>query len=201
MVAILDFGIGNLMAIQNIIRKAGGQAVITSDKVAIENANKIILPGVGAFDYGMEQLENRGLIEVLNEQVLARKKTTLGLCLGAQLMTEQSEEGSRNGLGWVKAITKKFDSKYVAITPHMGWANVNFSMSNVVTEGLESEASFYFVHSFHFHFSDPGLVFGTAWYGYEFPCAFRYENIYGVQFHPEKSHRFGVRFFRNFLSI
>jgi glutamine amidotransferase len=200
MVAIIDYGVGNLLAIQNIIKKAGGTSVISSDPEVIDRADKIILPGVGSFAYGMDQLVKRGMIDLLNEQALKKKKTILGLCLGAQLMTQESEEGNRQGLGWVQAVTKKFNSKHVSITPHMNWADVNFIRSSSLTGGLE-KARFYFVHSYHFDFSNEQQIIGTAHYGYDFACAFQQDNIFGVQFHPEKSHRFGVRLFENFLQL
>jgi glutamine amidotransferase len=201
MVAIVDYGVGNLLAVQNIIKKAGGKSVITSEAKTIESADKIILPGVGAFSYGMEQLIKRDLIGLLNDQALERKKIILGLCLGAQLMTQESEEGFRKGLGWVHAVTKKFDERYVVITPHMSWANVTFNSTNPLSEDFAPEPRFYFVHSYHFDFSEPHEVIGTAHYGYEFACAFQRDNIFGVQFHPEKSHRFGVKLFQNFLKL
>jgi glutamine amidotransferase len=201
MVAIIDYGVGNLRAIQNIIKKAGGKSVITSDLKALESADKLILPGVGSFGYGIDQLIDRNLVDFLNDHVLEKRKTILGLCLGAQLMTRESEEGNRKGLGWINAMTKKFDDEYVSITPHMNWADVKFSPPSALSHGMEEEARFYFVHSYHFQFQDQKQVIGTAHYGYEFACAFQYNNIYGVQFHPEKSHRFGVKLFENFLKL
>jgi imidazole glycerol-phosphate synthase subunit HisH len=201
MVAIIDYGVGNLLAIQNIIRKAGGKSIISADMKAIDAADKLILPGVGSFAYAMDELIKRDLIAFLNEQVLEKKKIILGLCLGAQLMTGESEEGNRAGLGWVDAVTKKFDHQHVSITPHMNWADVTFTRPNPLSAGLEKEARFYFVHSYHFQFSEHQEVIGTAEYGYQFACAFQRDNIFGVQFHPEKSHRFGIKLFENFLKI
>lgn len=201
MVAIVDYGVGNLMAIQNIIKKAGGQCLVTGDPKLISDADKIVLPGVGSFSYGMDELLRRNLVDILSAEVLERKKTILGLCLGAQLMTQQSEEGNRKGFGWVNAVTKKFDERYVSVTPHMNWADVKFVRPNALSEGLQSESRFYFVHSYHFQFFDDQQIIGTAFHGYEFACAFQRDNIFGVQFHPEKSHRYGVRLFQNFLKL
>jgi glutamine amidotransferase len=201
MVAIIDYGVGNLLAIQNIIKKAGGKSVITADLESIEAADKIILPGVGSFSYGVDQLRERNMIPFLEDLVLKKQKIILGLCLGAQLMTRDSEEGNCKGLGWVNASTKKFNPELVSITPHMNWADVKFVGSSPLTEGMQHDARFYFVHSYHFDFSDEKQIIGTAHYGYEFSCAFQANNIFGVQFHPEKSHRFGVKLFENFLKI
>jgi imidazole glycerol-phosphate synthase subunit HisH len=201
MVIIVDYGVGNLMAIQNIIKKAGGLSQISDDPDTILKAEKIVLPGVGSFKYCADQLASRQLIPTLNEAVHTMKKKVLGLCVGAQLMTSRSEEGDVEGLGWVKASTVKFDSNKVPITPHMGWTDINFKKRSPMSTDLEDEARFYFVHSYHFVFSDQQQVLATAHFGYEFACAFEHENIMGVQFHPEKSHRFGVKLFQNFLAL
>lgn len=199
MVAIIDYGVGNLLAIQNILRKIGSPSVITSDPETIAGADKLILPGVGSFGYGMERLTKQGLIPILNDQVLKEKKNILGLCLGAQLMTKFSEEGSVKGLGWLDAQTVRFDDTKVPIIPHMSWSDVKFKNA-ALSKGLE-EARFYFVHSYHFLFSNDEQVIGSSVYGYEFACAFQHENIFGVQFHPEKSHRYGMKLLENYLSV
>jgi imidazole glycerol-phosphate synthase subunit HisH len=201
MVAIVDYGVGNLKAIQNIIKKIGGDSVITSDPIAIRDAKSLVLPGVGSFEYCMNQLRQRDLIPVLEEEVLERKKNILGLCVGAQMMTEGSEEGGLAGLNWVDAKTKKFEEPKVKLIPHMGWADVSFNHFSSISKGFEEGARFYFVHSYHFEFFRPNQILGTAHYGYDFTCAFQRDNIFGVQFHPEKSHRFGMRLFENFLSL
>ncbi|MCB0489359.1 MAG: imidazole glycerol phosphate synthase subunit HisH [Cyclobacteriaceae bacterium] len=200
MVVIVDYGVGNLMAIQNIIKKVGGRSIISSDLGIIKSAKKLILPGVGSFDYCANQLQHRGLIPILEEQVFVHKKYILGLCVGAQLMTKTSEEGKMSGLGWLRASTRRFDRAHVPIIPHMGWADVIFSKSDL-TKDLEHDARFYFVHSYHFVFEDQTQVLGTAKFGYEFACAFQHENIFGVQFHPEKSHRYGMVLFKNFIAL
>jgi imidazole glycerol-phosphate synthase subunit HisH len=200
MVAIVDYGVGNLLAVQNIIKKVGGDSVISSDRGVIEKADRLILPGVGSFGYCMEQLMKRNLLPILKDEVFVKKKNILGLCVGAQMMTEKSEEGGLPGLGWVQAQTKKFDESRVDVIPHMGWSDVHFTNFGSLGNGLE-ESRFYFVHSYHFDFYNQSQVLATANFGYQFPCAFQSENIFGVQFHPEKSHRFGMRLFQNFLDL
>jgi len=200
MVVIVDYGVGNLMAIQNIIKKVGGSSTISSDIEAIKCAEKLILPGVGSFDYCAKQLRQRNLIPTLEEEVFINKKKILGLCVGAQLMTKASEEGNMPGLGWVSASTKRFDRQLVPVIPHMGWTDVAFSPSGLTKE-FDGDARFYFVHSYHFNFEDNSQVLGTATYGYQFACAFQHDNIFGVQFHPEKSHKYGMRLFKNFIAL
>jgi glutamine amidotransferase len=199
MISIINYGIGNLHAIKNIIQKVGGQAVITDDPEKIRASRKLILPGVGAFGYGMSQLQKRGLVDILNEEVLEKKKVVLGLCLGAQLITQHSDEDDVPGLGWIPGKTVKFDSAGLVI-PHMGWADVNFSRTDGLWANLE-EARFYFTHSYHFKFQKQEFVSGTVDYGYNFAAAFQYGNIMGVQFHPEKSHRYGMQLIKNFIEL
>jgi glutamine amidotransferase len=201
MVAIVDYGVGNLMAIKNIIKKVGGESIITSSVTDIQKADKLILPGVGSFGYCMQQFQQRNLVSVIEEEVFGKKKKILGLCVGAQMMTEESEEGGSKGLGWIKAKTKKFDETRVEITPHMGWSDVYFRNYASLGKGMEEASRFYFVHSYHFELQLPEQILATCQYGYEFACAFELGNIFGVQFHPEKSHRFGMRLFENFLNL
>lgn len=200
MVSIVDYGIGNLLAIRNIISKVGGNAVITDDPVVIRKSQKLILPGVGAFNYGMEQLKKKGLIDVLNEEVLMKGKVVLGLCLGAQLITQKSDEGNMPGLGWIPGRTVRFNSEAGLVIPHMGWAEVEFVKTSPLWKGID-EARFYFTHSFHFELNSTEYITGVCNYGYKFPCSFEYKNIFGVQFHPEKSHQFGMKFFKNYLDL
>jgi len=204
MIKVLDYGMGNTASMLNMIRKAGGQAKLCSNPKEFCSATMIILPGVGAFDNGIEKLTNSGLLEALKQKVLEDKVPFLGVCLGMQLLFDKSEEGKLPGLGWIKGDVTRFDFSSIQSNgrlkvPHMGWNVVNPKTYDNLFAGLEDEARFYFVHSYHVNCSDPSDILATANYGYEFICSVRHENIWGAQFHPEKSHRFGVQFFKNFL--
>jgi glutamine amidotransferase len=201
-VTIIDYGVGNLGSIQNMLKKLGMQSEIASDASTIEGAKKIILPGVGAFDAGMKQLNQSGLRTSLDAAVLKRRVPVVGICLGMQLMTEGSEEGTLPGLGWVQANTIRFvpSPNETMKIPHMGWSIVTKSKQSPVLELLENESRFYFVHSYHVNCSIRDDVLLTAHYGsVRFDAAFECENILGFQFHPEKSHRFGMTLLKAFL--
>src|SRR4051812_1179607 len=203
MIAIINYGLGNLSSIQNMCRRLGIKAEVTNDPAVIRAASKIILPGVGHFKKGMENLYNSGLKELLDEQVLVEKKPVLGICLGAQLMTKHSEEGDVNGLGWVDASTVRFDqSKDKTMkVPHMGWSEISATGHNHLWADMPADPRFYFVHTYHFLFSEQKEISATCHYGYDFVCAFQKENIYGTQFHPEKSHKFGMKVLENFNKL
>lgn len=203
MIAIINYGLGNLTSIQNMFRRLGVDTVITDDKQKISDASKLLLPGVGHFKRGMENLNNTGIGELVNREVLEKGKPILGICLGAQLMTQYSEEGDVKGLGWVDAITVRFDSGKLGKlpVPHMGWTDIAVKRENALLQNLPEEPRFYFVHSYHFLFSQQEEVTATAHYGYEFACSFNKGNIYGAQFHPEKSHKFGMKVLENFSKI
>jgi glutamine amidotransferase len=204
MIKILDYGMGNTASMLNMLRKAGGTAELCSKPSELECATGIILPGVGSFDHGMIKLENSGLLEVLRRKVLEEKVPFLGVCLGMQLLFDMSEEGRLSGLGWINGSVTRFnfsnsqESKRLKV-PHMGWNDVHPKTYKNIFSGLEDDARFYFVHSYHVNCYNPYDILATANYGYEFTCFVRHENIWGAQFHPEKSHRFGIRFFKNFL--
>lgn len=202
-IAIVDYGVGNLGSIQNMLRKLGAQSEISSDASTLERANKIILPGVGAFDSGMEKLNQSGIRPALDFAVLKRRIPVMGICLGMQLMTMGSEEGKLPGLGWVSAKTIRFmpaPNETMKI-PHMGWSSVAKYKQSPALELLDEESRFYFVHSYHVSCSDRKDVLLTSRYkSVLFDAAFEHENILGFQFHPEKSHRFGVSIFKAFLS-
>jgi glutamine amidotransferase len=203
MLAIINYGLGNLTSIRNMCKRIGAEAEITSDAGTITAADRLILPGVGHFKKGMKNLHESGLKELLDRLVLAEKRPILGICLGAQLMTGHSEEGDVAGLGWVDADTIRFREERLngLKVPHMGWREISVTNDSPLWIDLPAEPRFYFVHSYHFQFRQPAEISATALYGYEFACAFRKNNIYGTQFHPEKSHKFGMKVLENFCAI
>jgi glutamine amidotransferase len=201
MIAIIDYGMGNLGSIANMLRKVGAPNVISSDPEVIERADKLILPGVGAFDTGVKNLTDRKLIPLLNRQALQDKKPVLGVCLGMQLFARRSEEGQLPGLSWLDAeiIRFKFDEDNVDLKiPHMGWNTLQVCQTHPLLAELDAHARFYFVHSYHLACADTRNVLAQTNYGYDFPSVVMRENILGVQFHPEKSHRFGMNLLKNF---
>lgn len=201
MIVIVDYKMGNLGSITNIIKKIGHSSIITSDIEQIAKADKIILPGVGSFDKAMENLKELNLIEVLNQKALIEKVPVLGICLGMQLLTKSSEEGNVDGLGWIDAKTVKFqlsDFPNLKI-PHMGWNEVQLQKKHILCEDMYQDPRFYFVHSYHAVCeSDENILIKTH-FGYDFASGIVKDNIMGVQFHPEKSHKFGMKLFKNFI--
>lgn len=200
MIAIVDYGLGNLGSIANMLKVIGEKSVITSDPAKLQNADKLILPGVGAFDAGMTQLSERGLISVLREETLKKGKPILGICLGMQLLGRKSEEGTLPGLGLIPFDNIRFRIDPVSglKVPHMGWDVVRFERENPLLDGIEGTQRYYFVHSYHAVCDDPKNSLMTCDYGYEFVAAVVKDNILGVQFHPEKSHNFGMKLLENF---
>lgn len=200
MVAIIDYGLGNLGSIANMLKMIGEKSVITSDKELIAKADRILLPGVGAFDAGMSKLSDTGLLDFIKEQAVEIKKPMLGICLGMQMLGRKSEEGSLPGLGLIPFDTFRFQLEDTNLrVPHMGWDIVEFKQNSPLTEGLTGRQRYYFVHSYHAKCDNKENVLMTCDYGYEFACAVVRENIYGVQFHPEKSHDFGMALLENFV--
>lgn len=201
MITIIDYGMGNLGSMHNMLKKIGAEAVVSSDKDVISKSAKLILPGVGSFDAGMGRLKEKGLITVLEERVLGAKIPIMGVCLGMQLLCNGSEEGDMPGLGWVHAETVRFKFKeemaHLKI-PHMGWNQINIKKSTPLLADLESDNRFYFVHSYHVVCSEPENILSTTSYGTDFTSAIINDNVMGVQFHPEKSHKFGMKLLKNF---
>lgn len=203
MIVIIDYGMGNVGSIANMLKKAGAEAKVTSSPQELKQARKLVLPGVGAFDHGMARLRETGLQEVLNECVIGNGIPILGICLGMQLMTRRSEEGILAGLGWVKADTRRFQfgaNEAALKVPHMGWNTVVPRQGSPWFKGLENDSRFYFVHSYHAICDRPEDTLAVSHYGYDFAAAFECGSIVGVQFHPEKSHRFGMALMRNWAS-
>ena len=200
MVTIIDYGMGNLGSIANMIKKVGYSSEISSDPEVIKNAERLILPGVGKFDRAMRNLTDLNLTSLLKD--MAKGNTPiLGICLGMQLLANSSEEGDLPGLGLISGSVKRFDAHDELKVPHMGWNLINYSNESSLFEGFDTmgEARFYFVHSYKFVCDKAENILATTNYGDEFTCAVHKENIRGVQFHPEKSHLFGMRLLRNFI--
>jgi imidazole glycerol-phosphate synthase subunit HisH len=201
MTVIIDYEAGNIGSIKNMLKKLGYDAKITSSKHEVEAADRIILPGVGSFDFGVTKLKELGLAEVLNRKKAAGTPI-LGICLGAQLMCESSEEGKLPGLGWIKGHVKKFPTQKEGIkytVPHMGWDVIRVAKPSRAFEDIAEPARFYFVHSYFIHCDDPKDVLTENSYSTEYHSAFEKDNIIGVQYHPEKSHKFGKQLLKNFM--
>ena len=201
MIAIIDYGLGNVGSIRNMLKVIGEKSVITCDKETIKSADKIILPGVGSFDTGMKNLHERGLCELLKKETAAGKPM-LGICLGMQLLGKNSEEGTMDGLGLIPFtnIRFRFPQDTNLKIPHMGWDVVKFTQDSPLTDGIDgTKQRYYFVHTYHAQCDSEENVLMTCDYGYEFAAAVRSANVYGVQFHPEKSHDFGMRLLENFV--
>jgi glutamine amidotransferase len=204
MIVIIDYGVGNIRAFANIYKQLNVPIKIARQVEDLDDASKLILPGVGAFDYAMEQLEGSGMKQRLDQLVLIEKKPVIGICVGMQMLAKGSDEGTKPGLGWLDASVKKFDEqkiKYTTRLPHMGWNNIKRITSNNLLRGLEKDAKFYFLHSYYFECSQEEDVIAMSEYGVEFTCAVNKNNIYGVQFHPEKSHQNGIQLLKNFAEL
>jgi glutamine amidotransferase len=202
MITVIDYGMGNLGSVRNMLRRIKAESEITSDVEKISSAKKILLPGVGAFDAAMQKIKTAGLIDILNKKALDEKIPTLGICLGMQLLTKSSEEGKLPGLGWIDASTARFSFSNNSLKiPHMGWNTVNIKKESPLIKDLPPEPRFYFVHSYYVHCNNSGDVLTTTHYGIDFHSIIQHENIYGAQFHPEKSHKFGMKILENFSRI
>jgi len=198
LITIIDYGMGNIASIQKMLKKIGYDSELTNNKERILNSQKIILPGVGAFDYGMKNLKDQDLIQVLRYKAIEKKTPFLGICLGMQLLGKSSEEGQEEGLSLIdfNTIKFKFDNVKLKI-PHMGWNYIEYNSDSKLFKDMYEEARYYFVHSYYVENNDSYTI-ARANYGFDFSAAVRKDNILGVQFHPEKSHKFGMRLLKNF---
>jgi imidazole glycerol-phosphate synthase subunit HisH len=204
MLTIVDYGVGNLTSIQNMLKKGGIATIISGKPDDVAKAEKIVLPGMGHFDNCMKKLNASGLRSIIEEKVMVKKIPVLGICVGLQMYMENSEEGTEAGLGWIKGNTVRFKANAMTAEqkiPNMGWleVQVNKPLSGLL-HGLE-DSRFYFAHSFHVEVKNENDKLLSAHYGYDFTVAIERENILGVQFHPEKSHRFGMKLLNNFANF
>lgn len=200
MIGIIDYGVGNIKAFANIYINLNIPFKIVKDISEFENITKLILPGVGSFDHAMISLQNSGMKEKLDELVLEKETTVIGICVGMQMLAKSSEEGTLNGLGWIDGIVKKFDKSKIknAPLPHMGWNNLKIEKKNKIFDNLEENPRYYFLHSYYFECENKEDVIATATYGEKFDCMINHKNIYGIQCHPEKSHHNGMQLLKNF---
>lgn len=200
MLVIVDYGLGNVGSIRNMFTRCGADAVVSGEADVVRQADKLVLPGVGSFDTGMQALEASGLLPALEQRALEDRVPLLGICLGMQMLGRHSAEGSRPGLGWldIDSVRFSFDGSHTEKVPHMGWTPVTPVNGSALFAGLDPLPSFYFLHSYHVRSDRSETVSATSDYGYEFPCVVQQDNLIGVQFHPEKSHSTGVALFRNF---
>ncbi|MDO9384684.1 MAG: imidazole glycerol phosphate synthase subunit HisH [Hyphomicrobiaceae bacterium] len=201
MITIVDYGLGNIRAFQNMYKRMGVEtrSARTADELC--NAERIVLPGVGAFDHAMELLDASGMRGTLDELVLGHSVPILGVCVGMQILAESSEEGVRKGLGWIKGSVRHFKSEPATNglpLPHMGWNDVTTAEADPLFNSLETGSRFYFLHSYYFECAQPQEVTARAQYGANFTCAVKSGKIRGVQFHPEKSHHYGAQLLKNF---
>ena len=204
MIAIVDYGLGNVKAFENVYKKLGIPTKIAKQADDLKSATKIILPGVGAFDHAMQRLEKSGMRESLDEMVLHGRLPVLGICVGMQMLALSSEEGRLAGLGWIDAEVKRFSLSsftYFACVPHMGWNDIKVVKGNGLLHEIDNDARFYFLHSYYVTCKKREDIIAVTEYGGEFVCAVNSGNIFGVQFHPEKSHQWGVQLLKNFAEL
>lgn len=204
MITIIDYGVGNIFAFQNVYKRLNIPTKIAKTSEDLDGAEKLILPGVGAFDYAMDRLIASGMRAKLDELVLDHKIPVIGICVGMQMMGNCSDEGISEGLKWIDASILKFDEQLIeqrTKLPHMGWNDVSPKKSHLLFKGLEEKAIFYFLHSYYFKCNNPENILATSDYGISFSSAVNSNNIYGIQFHPEKSHQYGEKLLHNFANL
>lgn len=204
MITIIDYGLGNIQAFITIYKELSITVKVAQEVNDLKCASKLILPGVGAFDHAMERLNESGMRRTLDELVLSKKIPVLGICVGMQILAHSSEEGILPGLGWINAKVIKFSTfnlKQSTMLPHMGWNDVETIKDNNLLKGLEEKSRFYFLHSYIMKCTNDSDIIALADYGEKFCCAVNNNNIYGVQFHPEKSHHSGIQLLKNFAEF
>lgn len=204
MITIIDYGVGNINAFVNVYKRVDVPVKIAKKKEDLEDAQKLILPGVGHFDHAMAQLNNSGMRDTLDELVLGKEIPVIGICVGMQMMANSSDEGKLEGLKWIDATVKKFDEtkiNQVTRLPHMGWNDVKPVKDMELFKGLEKDSIFYFLHTYYFHCHNSEDIMAVTQYGDEFASAAHHENKYGIQFHPEKSHHYGEILLHNFAKL
>lgn len=204
MITIVDYGLGNVQAIANIYKRMNIPVTMAHDAAGLQNARKIVLPGVGAFDWAMTRLNDSGMREPLDAMVRAGQCNIIGICVGMQILAGRSDEGTIPGLDWIRGEVKLFDDKRLTDRthlPHMGWNDVVPQPGEALFRGLEDEARFYFLHSYYFAPASADDVLATTDYGGPFVCGVRHKNVFGVQFHPEKSHQWGIQLLKNFAEL
>ena len=201
MITIIDYGVGNINAFLNIYKQLNIPAKTATTVEDLENAEKLILPGVGHFDYAMQRFNDSGMKDKVNELVLEKNIPVVGVCVGMQMMAKSSDEGTLPGLGWIDAKVHKFDASQISAKlplPHMGWNDIEIVKDSPLLQNLEEHPRYYFLHSYYFECDNPDDAIARTDYGINFTCAVNYKNRYGAQFHPEKSHHFGVQLLKNF---
>jgi glutamine amidotransferase len=204
MITLIDYGVGNIFAFQNVYKRLNIPTKIAKSLHDLSDVTKLILPGVGSFDQAMSQLNKSGMREKLDELVLDKNIPVIGICVGMQIIGNRSEEGKLDGLNWIDSEILKFDEKLIphrTKIPHMGWNNVNPIYSHPLLEGLEKDALFYFLHSYYFRCNNPIDSLAVSDYGITFSSVVKRNNIYGIQFHPEKSHKYGEKLLYNFANL
>ncbi|HTQ60912.1 MAG TPA: imidazole glycerol phosphate synthase subunit HisH [Candidatus Solibacter sp.] len=204
MISIVDYRVGNIQAIANIYRRLNIPVGIARTAEQLASAERVILPGVGSFDWAMARLNHSGLRDVLDDLVLSKCRPVLGICVGMQMLAKRSEEGSLEGLGWIDGEVKKFEraaATQQAYLPHMGWNDVEPRCQECLFKGIGATGRFYFLHSYYFVPKDPSMILGVSDYGGPFASCVHAKNVFGVQFHPEKSHQWGIQLLKNFAEM
>lgn len=206
MITIVDYGLGNIKAFANVYKRLNIPACYASSTEQLKQASKIILPGVGAFDHAMQKLNSSGLRECLDNLVLEKKVPVIGICVGMQMMANDSEEGTSKGLGWIDGTVKCFSYPNAEVSkvhplPHMGWNNISPVRDTKLVANLDEYRRFYFLHSYYFECANSADVVATANYGFDYACIVNNDNVYGIQCHPEKSHHNGVALLKNFAEL